>query len=435
MVKSALSFLIVLFWGSTHCLSQDNILKIPLSLEKGYGPLRGGFGRVSQSDSNNKENTWHTTYLPVKGFPEQWKNFRYGMLQTDFFQWTYQNYKQGKLTNDDYLDLQKSWKWTPDEKNLSAEPIKCYVHCAWNIDENGHMGEVILDANNNLDFSDDTIFNIPVLQQFSFDDVAKNKRYFKAQQFKNGKITDITLPVALTISAPYVFYSIPIYGKAVLKEGKSSYKFAVTSSNFGRTDFSNAQMYRVKNYRKKVAVYDLPLNKGEYITLGNDTYEYLGVDVQYMTLNLKAINDSVPLYSAQTGYYAFPFTDKELVSGEDISLEKYKGKYVFIDFWGTWCTPCVQEIPNIKKAYKALDTNKIAFLSIAYDSPERVKEFIAKEKIEWPQIVNTSANDAIIKVYNIDSYPTTLLINPEGKIIAKNLRGDKLDKKLKKLIR
>ncbi|RYD74896.1 MAG: TlpA family protein disulfide reductase, partial [Sphingobacteriales bacterium] len=79
--------------------------------------------------------------------------------------------------------------------------------------------------------------------------------------------------------------------------------------------------------------------------------------------------------------------------------------------------------------YKKLDSNKIAFLGIAVDDKEQLKKYIEKEKILWPQILSNEENK-IKDIYNIDSYPTTLLIDPNGKIIAKNLRGEDLAKKL-----
>lgn len=435
MLRNIVCILILSVYVSNTSSAQNKVLKLPLTIEQGYGPFRGGFGRISVSDTNNIEDSWHTTYIRVKGFPKHWQNYRYGMVHTDFEQWTYQNYKQGKVTEEDYIELQKNWQWTPDEKILSATPIKCYVHCAWNIDTNGKMGEVIVDANNNLDFSDDTMYNAPILKDFSFDKAVKNPRYFKAQQYINGKITDITLPLLLTVSPPYVFYSIPIYGKAALQNGKSSHNFAVTSSGFRRADFSYTRIHQVKSYKKKIAVEEQPINEGEYITLNNKTYKYIGVDLQKMTFDLEEISNTAPLYSAQIGYYAFPFSDTAITGNEIISLEKYKGKYVFIDFWGTWCKPCVEEIPNVKKAYNSLDSNKIQFIGIALNEPEYLKKFIEEHEMPWPQLAYTSESDGVLKTYNINSYPTTLLIDPSGKIIAKNLRGEDLDKKLAKLIK
>ncbi|RZL44299.1 MAG: redoxin domain-containing protein, partial [Pedobacter sp.] len=338
MTKTLLLLFISIFSASHLTYAQEGkILKLPLKIEEGYGPFSGSFGRVGASDTNSKEN-WHPTDLPAKGFPPKWKNFRYGALETDFLQWTYQNYKQGKLSDSDYIDLQKSWKWTPDENKLSAKPIKCYVHCAWNIDENGHMGDVILDANNNLDFSDDTIFTAQNFKGFDYRNPLKYAKYFEAEKYVDGKIVKLKCPVALTIDPPYIDYSIPIFAKTSFTENKHKYQIAV-SCGFGGTDFSYSKIQLVKDYSTKIEDGEL-ITEGEYITIGDKTYKHLGVDANKMTLNLEEVNTKNEIYSKQIGYKAFPFSGKEVNSGEEITLQKYKGKYVFIDFWGTWCAGC-----------------------------------------------------------------------------------------------
>src|SRR5688572_3795304 len=111
MVRNILCIITLFISVSITSVSQKNVLKLPMTIEteNGYGPFKGSWGRVGISDTNNIQNSWHTTYIRVKGFPNHWKNYRYGMFYTDFYQWTYQNYKQGKITEEDYLDLQKSW--------------------------------------------------------------------------------------------------------------------------------------------------------------------------------------------------------------------------------------------------------------------------------------------------------------------------------------
>lgn len=151
----------------------------------------------------------------------------------------------------------------------------------------------------------------------------------------------------------------------------------------------------------------------------------LGVDFSKQTLLLEKMPKKAKLYSSQVGYYGKDFKGIDFSSKDSISNLDYSGKYLFIDFWGSWCGGCVQELPNLIKTYNNIDKSKIEFLGIAVDSPENLKRTITEKGIKWKQILNNPNND-ISKLYNVTGYPTTYLVDDKGKIVAKNLRGDNL---------
>ncbi len=101
------------------------------------------------------------------------------------------------------------------------------------------------------------------------------------------------------------------------------------------------------------------------------------------------------------------------IDGNTISLNKYKGKYVLLNFWGEWCKPCIGEIPELVKAYSEYGTNKLQIISFLYTSKLENARTVIKEKgITWPQI---SLSGEIQKKFKIKSYPTNILIFPDGK--------------------
>jgi peroxiredoxin len=120
------------------------------------------------------------------------------------------------------------------------------------------------------------------------------------------------------------------------------------------------------------------------------------------------------------------------LQGNKLSLASLKGKYVFLDFWGTWCAPCRNEIPNIKKLSESISADDLLVIGIiCYDTPEKAGEFLIKNAVEYD---NAIGDDLVRNDYGIEKYPTTFLIDREGNIIAKDLRGDLLTDAVKSLI-
>ncbi len=133
------------------------------------------------------------------------------------------------------------------------------------------------------------------------------------------------------------------------------------------------------------------------------------------------------------GAVAPDFTLKN-TDGEDVSLSDFRGSYVLVDFWASWCAPCRQENPNVVKAYKAYNSKGFEVLSVSVDrDTEAWKKAIKEDGLTWTQVHADEAS-GVAKDYGIQSIPSTFLLDKEGKIIAKNLRGEALESKLAELL-
>jgi len=122
--------------------------------------------------------------------------------------------------------------------------------------------------------------------------------------------------------------------------------------------------------------------------------------------------------------------------GKKISLKESLGKVTIIDFWASWCGPCRSENPNVVALYKEFHDKGLNIIGVSLDKDAaKWKEAIAKDGLTWNQISNLKHwQEPIAKQYNVGSIPATFILDQNGKIVAKDLRGDALKAKVKQLL-
>jgi peroxiredoxin len=124
------------------------------------------------------------------------------------------------------------------------------------------------------------------------------------------------------------------------------------------------------------------------------------------------------------------------VNGKPVKIADYRGKYVFIDFWASWCGPCRAENPNVLKAYNTFKDKNFTVLGISLDDKaDKWKEAIEKDGMPWVQVSDLKGfNNEVSSYYGIQAIPYSFLIDPNGKIIEKGLRGAELHSKLAEIL-
>lgn len=120
------------------------------------------------------------------------------------------------------------------------------------------------------------------------------------------------------------------------------------------------------------------------------------------------------------------------LKGETLRLSDLKGKYVLIDFWATWCAPCVAETPNLQKLYNAYHDKGFEIIGVSLDETlEPLNDFLKTRKINWPQVHNMTCGSDLLATFDVSTIPATFLIGPDGTVVRLALRGDSLAKFLK----
>ena len=130
-------------------------------------------------------------------------------------------------------------------------------------------------------------------------------------------------------------------------------------------------------------------------------------------------------------------------NGDMVSLDQLKGKVTIIDFWAAWCGPCRKENPNVVKVYEKFHDQGLEIVGVSLDGQSRQKDpkkawlaAIKKDKLTWTQVSNLNYfNDPVAQLYNIRSIPATFILDKDGKIAYKNLRGRALEVKVEELLK
>jgi peroxiredoxin len=164
-------------------------------------------------------------------------------------------------------------------------------------------------------------------------------------------------------------------------------------------------------------------------------YNNLGDDVKGLGVLAKLSARIEGKKRSTVGSQAPDFTMKD-INGNEIKLSDYKGKYILIDFWASWCGPCRKENPYLKDAYNRLKDKNFVIIGVSLDeNADKWKQAIEQDQLPWIHISDLKKENRVAQIYGVQPIPDNFLVSPEGKIIGRGFHGVNLGNELAEILK
>ncbi len=431
--------LYLIFFTNLLCYSQ-NVIQIPLKTVIGIDNV--GIYTIPytlQKDS----------IANYKGIPTNLKNHKIGHIifqRSQYLYWKYQNKNLDKKGL-----IERLGNTIEDTLSLSLNHVKCYVTILVGL--RGNKKIIIIDTNNNDNFSDEVAMEYDlnnILKEYHRDSTLALVPAYKVnyEVFKNNTIHNRVKWLKIV---PYddsysyndtLIQKLTVYGIGFdHKEGTFKIKnknFKIVIANTGGFE-NNYNFFKTNIQRDSLDFKKFGfIDKGFPFELNGDKFMAESCSMFGDTVTIKYLGFEKDPVGWQLGNRIPPVIKNISISGDTLNSAQLlaNNKYLMLDFWGSWCAPCIKSIPHLKQFLNKKEYYKILPISIAYEynaeGQSKALDYIKKFGIDWTNIIEKKKDNnfstGFVNSFNVTDYPTVILIDKNGKIVFREVGLDAIEK-------
>ena len=329
--------------------SQSETIRVKTELKAGKDGYPGGWG-FAYFKPQPKAILWATSNTRLSGIPEDWDEYYRKEVLFQRNQFAFQNYKQGNITDSTFTVLLEKMGLDTINNRYCANPIACFSTLIYRDKGNGKV-EYMVDTDADGDFADEKIYKpLKGVSVRKLESIIKKVPYIQYELFVNNTTVRDSVPFMSFSNesekhGKYLAYTFPVYAEGVF----GGETFIVSAS---KVDFSRFTVSGLNNETKTRE--EEKAKRGDRVNYFGDWYEIDYFDRASMELVLEKVDLARDSISPTVGFYAPDFEFAVMDSGKEMKLIDFQGKYVILDFWGTWCRPCVGGIPDLVKLHEEL---------------------------------------------------------------------------------
>lgn len=438
-MKRFIYLILVLLIG---CSESNTDFVVKLDSQDGYGIFMPGNVILWPSYDT-------LSYINI---PKDIEEYVVRSIQLQPAQYYWNKYLIGEINKERFDKIADYYKI--DTTKLSNSQVDCEV--LFLIGTKSDKRIIIIDTDNDEDFGNEEIleYEYPLTKERqkeienTLPIVSVQYNYFENKKLL-AKVTKIkpspykgSLEITFntdneTEKKYYLFASFPEYKKGHIDLKGLDYDIFV-SNRFSRVNYAGERLSVFitpqSDSLPSELKGDIPYEIGDVFNVKGHDYLIDSVTNWGDKIFIKYVGENTKPVGITEGYYMPKFEAKHL-DNSVFELKQHHDKYILLDFWGTWCNPCIKLIPELKKINSEYSNDKFILVSVAYDSdPKKVADFISRENMDWEHIFvsqNQENKNSLIEKLKISSYPSTILIDPDGKIIARNKTMNELEEIIK----
>lgn len=421
-------------------------LIITMDRIKGFGPFSPSSGFLRELSGNNP---WIAAIPEVSGVPDSLAGLRVYVQHMYFKQHAWQSWKAGLLDRSHVMDAFAAWG--ADTTRVTSQYLDLHVTIATGTDSRGQTRVIITSG---TDLGGATAHILPdtaVTEPFP-DRASMVVEPIRFELFDGDSVITVESwyrvsgPVPFGIpgeTAPTLIHGTYAHHRADLHQGQDTVPVFLQNEFLdGSFDHQKALLFVGHPPTDRPVTASMMAGVGEYVMIGGENYRFDDVRIDGSQIRLVREPDLAAQTGTQPGLRAPELRGEVFApvsqgpTGPDpastqIDIENMRKKWVFLDFWGTWCPPCIDEMPFLKEAWRLFRDDGFAIVGIAYDEAVALARFLDEWKIDWPQILEEQGGaNEILRTWGILGFPSTFLLDEEGIVRYRQLRHYELERKL-----